>query len=366
MPITIEVDGVEYGNFTNASVNIALDTLANDFTFDAVTPEDSFLPFFGGESCRILVDGNVVQTGFIENIEGSYSGESHIVNISGRDKTADLIDSTIGALNDIRAPITLKELIERVIAHIGSDIQVVDNTSPEPFNKAEDIVAATPGDNAFAFIEGYAQKRQVLLTSNADGNVVITNSEPTRSTGALQHVIGVDDNNVLNASWSYRTGGLFNKYIQLGQQDPVALTIAGSTTDDGIVSQGGQATDNSGAMKDRGRQLVMVADKGFSQEQLQKRAEWSKKIRNARSTLYSATVQGFSDEKGNIWAINQLVPVVDEFADINRELLINTITFAYGAEIGSLTTLGFVEANAYRLLTQEPVPVGTDQDAFIL
>lgn len=363
MPVTIEVNGVEYSNFTNASANIALDTLANDFTFDAVSPDDFFLPFKGGEACRILVDGNVVQTGFIENIEGSYSGDSHVVNISGRDKTADLIDSTIGALNDIRAPITLKELIERVIAHIGSDIQVVDNATPEPFNKAEDIVASTPGDNVFAFIEGYAQKRQVLLTSNADGNVVITNSEPTRSTGAVQHVIDADDNNVVNASWSYRTGGLFNKYIQLGQQDPVALNLGGSTTDDGIISQGGRATD-SGIRA--GRQLVVVADKGFSQDQLQKRAEWSKKIRRARSTVYSATVQGFSDKEGNIWAINQLVPVVDEFADINRNLLINTITFAFGTEIGSITTLGFVEANAYKLLTQEPVPVGTDQDAFIL
>lgn len=362
MPINIEVDGTEYTNFTTATVNIALDTLANDFSFEAVTQKDFFLPFKGGEACRILVDDEVVLTGYIESIEGNHSATSHSIAITGRDRTADLIDSTLSALNDIRAPITLKELIERVIEHIGSDLKVIDNANPEPFNKAEDIAVPTPGDNAFVFVEGYAQKRQVLLTSDADGNIVITNSEPTRSTGFIQHALNSDDNNVVNASWSYNAIALFNKYIQLGQQDPVALSFGDSTSQDGVISQNSEAIDDSIR---EGRQLAVVADKGFSKEQLQKRADWSKKIRAVRSTVYSATVQGFRDQDKNLWAINQLVPVVDIFADINREQLVNTLSFSFSAS-GSLTTIGFVEPDAYQLLTQEPKPVGTDQDAFKL
>ena len=362
MPINLEVDGVEYSNFTDATVNIALDTLANDFNFEAVSSEDSFLPFKGGEACVVVIDGERVLTGFIESIDGRHSAIEHRISISGRDKTGDLIDSSIGALNDIRAPITLKQLIERVIKHIGADITVIDTVSPEPFNKAEDIMSPSPGDNAFEFIEGYAQKRQVLLTSNADGNVVITNSNAVKGTGKIQHAIATQGNNVIDATWSYRTTDLYNKYIQLGQQDPVALDFGEATTDDGIIAQDSSSIDSSIR---EGRQLVSVADKGFSKDQLQKSAEWSKKVRRARSTVYSSQVQGFRGIGGDVWAVNEIVPVVDDFADINRELLVNTVSFAYSTR-GSLTTLGFVEKNAYILLAQEPVPVGTDQDTFKL
>lgn len=363
MPINLEVNGTEFTNFTHASVTVALDTLANDFSFLAVLPAGEQLPFKGGEECTVIVDGELVLTGTIEDIGGSYDAGSHGITISGRDKTGDLIDSSINIMDDIRAPITLKQVIEKVIEHIGADITVIDNATPEPFNKAEDIVSPKPGDNAFSFIEGYAQKRQVLLTSNAEGNIVITNSQATSGGGVLQNAVKAEINNILAATWSYTTSGLFNKYVQKGQLDPVALDFGESKSDDGVVSQEGETLD---ANIREGRQLVMVSDKGFSRAQLQTRAEWSKKIRQARSVTYSCTVQGFQNSGNVLWKLNTLVPVFDAFADIDRELLVNTITFSYGIETGSVSSLGFVEANAYELQLTEPKPVGTNQDAFIL
>lgn len=361
MPINLEVNGVEYTNFTRATATIALDSLANDFSFEAVMPAGQQLPFKGGERCRVVVDGVLQVTGWIESINGSCSADEHTISISGRDRTSDLIDSDIDVMDDIRAPVSLQQLIARVVAHIGSDLLVVDNAKPAAFNVAEDIAAPSPGDNAFAFVEGYAQKRQVLLTSNADGDVVITKSQPTQSKGVLQNAVGGINNNIISSAWSFTGTDLFNKYVQRGQLDPVALDFGDAESSDGVVSQYGFSSDSSVR---KGRQRVDVAEKGFSTEQLKTRASWSKKIRKSRSVAYACTVQGFRNSGGQLWAVNTLVPVYDEFADIDRLLLLNSITFAQDGQ-GSVSSLGFVEAYAYALQTSEPRPVGTNQDAFI-
>ena len=361
MPINLEVNGNEYTNFTEAGVTLALDTLANDFSFSAALPEGEKLNIKGGDACTVIVDGELVLTGYVENITGHYTATGHNVVITGRDKTSDLIDSSIDVIDDIRDSVTLKEIIEKVITHIGSDIAVVNDATPAPFNKAEDIIAPLPGENAFLFVEQYAQKRQVILTSNANGDVVITNSQETSGGGLLQNAVKSDTNNIIEASWSYMAGNLFRKYINKGQLDPGALDFAGAKSEDGLVSQRGESEDIDIR---GGRQLVTVLSKGFSDDQLLERAKWSKKIRQSRSIAYSCHVQGFTNTAGKLWAANTVVSVFDDFADINQDLLINSVQFLYGAA-GSRTLLTLVPAGAYELQLKEPVGVGTNQDAFI-
>ena len=115
------------------------------------------LPFKGGESCRVLVSDEPVLTGFIEVVEVSYDGSDHILNVSGRDKTGDLLDSSLDQFDDIRGDeLSLKQVIESVISHLGLSITVTDEVNPPLFNSAEDIAAPEPGDNAFEFIERYS------------------------------------------------------------------------------------------------------------------------------------------------------------------------------------------------------------------
>lgn len=362
MPITLQVGGVEYTNFISATASVALDTLANDFSLQAVLPAGGSFPIPLGSACTVQVDGRRVVTGYVESITGNYDANSHVVVLTGRDRTADLLDSSIGVLDDIRAPITLKSIIEKVVAHIGSDLLVIDEATPEPFNEAEDLVKSEPGENAFQFVEAYAQKRQVILTSNADGNVVITNSSTVSSGAVLQNSTTSAGNNIVSAQWSALAGDLFNKYILKAQLDVVALDLSGASSDAGLVSQQGIATDKDVRA---GRQMVTVDDKGFSNDQLKSRAEWSKKIRQSRSLLYNCTVSGFTNSVGDVWDVNKLVTVVDAYADVDRDLLLNSITYVFDAQ-GSVSHLAFVPANAYKILLNEPVPVGSNQSTFKL
>lgn len=352
----LEVDGVQYTNFTAASCELRLDSLSNTFRFDAVAPNGQPLPFKGGEECKVIVDDETVLTGFIEVVAVNYDGTNHTISVSGRDKTADLLDSTIDEIDDIRGDgLTLKALIEKVIETLGLDIQVIDEVNPAPYNAAEDLAAPEPGDNAFQFIEKYTRKRQVLLTSNGDGNIVIAANSGQSAEGAVQHVIGAEDNNVMSSSFSYDTTGRFNAYKFSSGLNPVALNLAGDTDLASLVNQGAGVFDNDIRA---GRQLIIISESPFSDGNCEDRAKWEADIRRARGLVYSATVPGFrvAGTEGALWQINRIYQIVDDFVGKIEPMLCNSVTFTFDVGTGRNTTLGFVGEKAYTLFL-EPDPL---------
>jgi len=355
MTIKLEVDGIQYENFTAASCEIRLDALSNTFSFEAAAADGALLPFKGGESCRVIVNEIPVLTGSIEIVDVSYDAADHIITIQGRDKTGDLLDSNINKIPDLRAPITLKQIIEKVISNIGADIQVIEDVETEPFSAAQDIAAPEPGDNAFEFIEKYSRKRQVLLTSDGDGNIVITDGSGEEAIGSIQHIIGAEDNNVIASSFSFDTTGRYNIYKFASQLNPVALNLAGDTALTSVANQGGGASDPDIRI---GRQLVLVSEAPNSDDQNEKRAKWEANIRKARGLVYSATVPGYQvdniDPDSELWQINKLYQIVDDYLGKSEPMLCNTVTFTLDTEGGEQTSLSFVDEKAYSLDLEKP------------
>jgi len=349
----LEVNGIQYGRFTSASAVISLDTIARGFSFTAVSTDGLSLPFKGGEACRVIVDGTPVIDGFIEVVNVDYDAKSHTITVEGRGKTGDLIDSSLAG-KEINPPISLKKIIEDVIAEIGLDIAVIDNTAIEDFNEAEDKLGPAVGENAFKFIERLARKRQVLLTSNGDSDVVITRSEPDEIFVNLQNVVQSNENNIISSSVSYDRTKRFRDYLVKSQQNTSSLVFSGNVDLSDVVEQGGSALDDEVRA---GRQLVIKAEKASSNDQATERAIWEANIRRTRSQVYSATVNEYRTKAGELWSTNKLVTIRDEFADINARMLINSIEFGFGVSTGRQTVLGFVDKNAYKVEISEPQPV---------
>ena len=351
MSIELQVEGKRYTQFSSAVVGLRLDALSNTFDFQATSQDGNPLPFVGGESCKVIVDGEPVLSGFIEIVEVDYASDFHNISISGRDKTGDLLDSTLDSISDINAPITMKQLVERIISELGLDIEVIDNANPEPFNQAEDIASPEPGQNAFSFLEQYSRKRQVLLSSNGDGNIVITKSSGEFVNSPLRHKIGSDENNIISGSVSYDTTGRYNLYKFTSALNPIALNFAGVVPISDVVDQKGQIND-SGVRA--GRQLILISEEAFSDSQNESRARWEANIRKSRGRVYSVVVDGFRGLAGSLWGTNTVVSVVDEFSGIDANMLINSVTFADNLDSGGTTTIGLVDRNAYTLSLEEP------------
>lgn len=362
--IGVQVNGTQYTDFVKVSVTLSLETLANDFSLTA-SAVGSFPPLRRGDLIVITVDDDTVLTGAIDEVTGQDQDRRHLIAYTGRDKTGDLLDSQINVINDLRASenLTLKSIIETVIAHLGLDLAVEDDLSPAPFNAAEDIIAPKVGQSAFELIAGYAAKRQALLSSTREGNILITQSSPTDSGAVVQRLQGADDNNILIQDWTINASRLHNKYIRRGQIDLLALNLAGFFGSETVENQGAEAINPDVR---EGRQSVVVELNSYSSAQLRDRAKWASQLAKAKATRFNCTVRGHQMPQGGVWRINTLVQVNSDVANISRKMLTNTITFTQGEGQPTVTVLGFVERNVYtineKVLAQQPA--GSLNDAF--
>lgn len=352
MSILLRVNGTVYTNFLSATVQLRLDTLCNIYAFTMVAEEGNPLPFKKGDACEVQIDDDIVVTGNIEILSVDYSATSHTISITGRDKTGDIVDSSLQKLPAITAQtITLKQIIELIIDTLGANITVIDNVNPDPFKNTINLFNVESGDNAWQFIQDKARQRQVLLTSNAQGDIVITRAEPTvLPNGVLQNTLNAGDNNILKGRVLYDDTNRFNFYVLTSQLGLVPVARSGVADNSKIVDQVGSARDTEIR---RGRQLVLVAEGPFPIITNNDRSLWEANIRKARGTVYTVTVQGFRIG-GTLWAINNLVDVNDVFAGISGQMLINAVTFNLSVAGGSTTELSLVEKNSYELTLQEP------------
>ncbi len=355
--IELAVNGESYTDFLSVQANLVYDSMANDFTFTG-SANGTAPDFVEGDAVTIVVDGELILTGYIEEVSGTDQEGSHTVTYTGRDRTGDFIDGCIDIMDDLRASntLTVKSIIEAVISHLGLDLAVIDTSSAEPFNSAEDIVAPEVGENALEFVTKYAKKRQVILSSTGDGDILIAQNTPTESGAVLQRLQGSETNNILTQNWSRRSSERFNKYVSRGQLDPVALNQAGSSTSSGIENQSGAATDSAVRA---GRQKVIVESQSYSAAQLAMRAAWMRQLSTAKAVQFSCTAQGHRNSEGDLWQPNVLVQINSDVAGITQSMLLNSVGFFQAEGSPTVSSLGFVEKDIYTvdaaILAQKPV-----------
>lgn len=345
-------DGTRYSDFITITVEKRLDSLSRSFSVELGVKAGNSLPFKGGEACSIYVGDQKLLTGHIEIVGASYSAEGeHAVLMQGRSLVGDLLDSNLGPISDIKSPITLKQVIEKVIDHLGMSISVIDNANPEPFIKSEDIVAPEPGERSFDFIEKYSRKRQVLLTDDPEGNIVIQSTDAPFVNHPLVNVEGGTGNNIIQGQFQYNGTGRFQTYKFTSALNPVALNFVSQSDLGAVVDQNGEATDLEIS---RPRQMVMIPEASATSKNCQDRAQWEASIRKTRSISYSVNVDGFLTYDGEMWELNRKVSVLDEFAGIDSTMLVNTVSYHQNLDKGSITTLGLVNPNSYSLSLSEP------------
>ena len=358
--ISLEVNGQPYDNFKSLSFSRSLETLCGQFSFVATSEQISQFPIKRRSSARVLVNGFPLITGFIDAQTPFISSGENVVNIQGRDKTEDFLDSTLNAGSvELSAGVTLKEVIERTVAALGQTLTVIDAVGTlEPFNEAEDLVSAEAGQNAFKFVEMFCRKRQVLLTTDGNGNIVITRSSKEFINYRILNRKGDDEatqfNNVKTATVSYDDSKRFNKYIVVSQQNPIALNFSGDVDLGDVVSVESDVVIDKEIRE--GRVLHIVAEKSSAPENAKKRAQWEANFRKAQSRKYRSTTDDFLiPGTTQPFPINRLVNVIDDDNDISAEMLIESIGLSLIVSGGTETSFSLVERDAYTLKLEEPI-----------
>lgn len=352
MSISLEVGGMRYYDFTAVTVERALDQISGTFTFEAVTsPEDPF-PIPRGEACAVYVNDTVVMTGFVDIIEVDYNYSTHTISIQGRDKTADIVDSMLDGKLEFKAPITLDEVVQKTLDDIeASDVQVKNQVPGlAPYTKKE-LVSGKIGMGAFEFMDRYASKRQVILTTDGEGNIVITRASEELTDIVFRNIIADRNNNIQSAQVKFDDSERYNQYKFYAQDNHAADPNSPDTPAKGAHYSSEYTDPNIRAS----RKYRAIGEGSQGEDKLMDRATWEGNIREAKSFLYTVTMAGHSpySHDGEPYQPNTLVTVEDEFADVFADLLIVRVTHRLDLTSGSTTELEMMTRGAYLLLKQE-------------
>ncbi len=348
MSLRIKLNGEEYTNWTRATLSRSLETCSGGFSFTSTANEKSVFPIKRGDRVQISIDNQDGLNGFVEKIGGGYTAVSHEIIVSGRDKTGDFIDSSVRSIKEFTGAISLIDIIRNVLRSLGqTGISVIDNTSGIETFKNSDISSAEVGKNAFEFCELYARKRQVFLSTDGKGNILLTRANSEVAPVKLQNILNGKDNNITSADFDFDDTKRFGVYEVKSQLNPYFLETG--DTPGNIVSQSGQANDSDIRST---RYLEINSEESSESQTCKDRANWQSNIRRARSMTYSPIVPVHS-LNGYLLAPNVLMEVNDVFANIQATLLVRSVVYSESNTEGSKTQLDMTYRDAYTLQAEQ-------------
>lgn len=363
--ITLIVNGSEFEGFTRINASRSYSAVPGSFSFVATTsPEDlTTFPIAEGDACKVMIDGAAFITGYVDQIEVSHSDDAHEIAVQGRSRIADLTDSTMDGTFEIKGPMPLNAALKQIITLAGiPEISVIDNTGGglTPFT-LDDNLSGKIGDQVWSLMASLAIKKSVLLTEDGDGNVVITRGEGETISDQLIKIPDGAENNIKNSSVRHSMRERFYKYLVVSQDDSASMA---NITINNLVAT--ETTDKLGIAFDSEmrstRNQCLMAEKASNPADCIERATWQANYNAVKSFSYSCQVQGFTTDSGEPFAPGMMPHVIDEFMQIDSDLIIDSVELSYSQDDGSNTALTFVLPDAFTLQATTPQPSNSGND----
>lgn len=333
--VVLNVGGVRYDGWTEIRVQRSIEQIAGQFSLSVTerwSDNSEPLPIRPGAPCQVLIDNAPVITGHVDDVEVAYDATSHSISVSGRDRTADLVDCSVPVKGGTLVGQTLLSAARRLCEPFA--IKVVSEVAE---GGAFRVVRNNPGESVFERLDAGAKVRAVLLITGGEGNLVITRASAER----IPAVMWLGDN-VLACSARFSHKDRFRDYTVGGQQEAQDLEVDGEQA----FKLTGTAHD---AFVDRHRPLYISTDNLNGNADARRRAEWERNVRFGRSQALQYTVNGWEYEPGKLWPINRMVAVRDELLGLDVDRLITGVEFSLGAD-GERTVLTLMPREAFELL----------------
>ena len=331
--ISLHVNGSKYKNWKQLSVNTSMTNISGAFRVsltESIKLPIKKIEFWGGEKCELYLNDQIVISGYVDQIEHSYTATTHSITISGRDKTADLADCTLDDGPYSYSNIKLDKLANQLVKKFGIGVNVL--TAPEKVFKTFEI---EQGETIFEALERAAKFCSVLLMTDHKGNLVIDRAGRTHAKTEL-----VEGVNIIEASATYSFNERFSNYYVRGQQP---------NTDDTFGSAAAEVEGKSyDKVIKRYRPKVIISEGAVDIKTATERAAWQANINAAKSSVCTIKVKGWEQSENRLWRENERVKVnAPQIRVFNKELLISEVAYSLDFDGGQNTTLSLVGKNAF-------------------
>jgi len=333
--VILRVNGRDWGGWTRVQISAGIERLARDFHVDITRqwPGESgsaSLPprLQKGDAVEVLVGEDKVLTGWIEATPIRYDAHRVHVGISGRSKTADLIDCA--------APVTVftGKTLYQIATALAKPFGINAISQGAPTQPLQEV-QADYGETVHEVLNKALGLQQALAWDDEHGNLLIGRVGSARATTAL-----VWGENILSGDTEQSIRDRFSEYHVAGQRS-------------GDDADFGDATLTALRAKAKDRQITRYRPQHIQQSgqatgaSCRQRAEFEAQQRAARTEETTYTVQGWRQGNGSLWQPNQRVIVFDPVLGVHhRELVIGEVVYTQN-EGGTLCQLRVAPEAAY-------------------
>jgi prophage tail gpP-like protein len=284
------------------------------------------LQFKPGDSCTILLGGQLGVTGIITQRQVAYAASEHGVQLSGVGvqwaASTSSVPSEKGQNNFDNMPISA--IFQKVVASVGGSPQVIGKPSDMKFENMQ----SQPGELVFDFLDKIARMRNAKLGSDHLGNLLLIGEYSPPITQQL-----IEGQNIEKMQCIFSSEFLYNEY-KLNSQAPVRDDKSASQSAEVMVTAAG---DLPGKFM---RKLEIPAEHpSMTVPEAQMRAQYEALERTGTKVTANVTVQGWLRDGQNLWRCGDGVVVNSPMCPLALTMLIKTATFTQDNKGGTITQL---------------------------
>ncbi len=330
--VILRIGGVNWEGWKSVEVTRQVDAAAGSFSLGLADKWriDQMAPAIAaGMACEVLTGGGSLISGYIDNLTINFSPSDHGLTVSGRDKTADLVDCSAVHEPGFFKNQTVDQLAQTLAGPFGVSVKM-EAEAGEPI----EVFKLEEGETAFMAVDRAARMRGLLPTPDGRGGLSLGRPGQRRSSTALRQ-----GENVKEGSVTYDVSDRYSDYTCKGQKrgtddeyGECCCAVKGEGQDGGI---------------DRYRPLIVRPETQVTAEDAEQRAKWEASTRAARGVTASVTVQGWRQNGGQLWEAGLLVFCDLPFLHLSRDLMIAKVTFSLSMDGGTTTSLDLKDPKAF-------------------
>lgn len=319
--LTLTIGKVNWVGWQRVQLTRSMDTVPANFDV-VVTEKYPRLPDINikpGDECSVKIGSDLVLTGYIDRYEVVISAREHTVHISGRSKSADLVDCAafVGGQDPNAEKYavdgSVREIIEKLAAAYSIHVTAQAGDGPNITGFAINF-----GETPWEIIDRFTKIAAMVAYDMPDGSLMLAQAGDEKMASGFEQGVNVEQ-----AQVQFSMDQRFSIYE--GFQTPSAIFSMG----------GGGTTPPQAIERDEGvprfRKRIIVSELPAPGGGLlvQKLVEWEKNRRWGRSQAVTVTCDSWRDTSNNLWAPNHSAPVNIPAVKIsNVTWIIGTVTYS--------------------------------------
>lgn len=339
--VSLTVNGDQYAGWKSVRIEAGVQRVARSFELsvtDHWPGNNQLRRIQPGDLCEVRIGDDLVCTGHVDATPVNYDASAITVMIRGRSKTGDLVDCSAEHQQAQYRANTVDAIARQLAAQYGIAV-ITEAAVGEPLADHQ----IQQGESAFESLDRLAKLRQILMTDNAAGDLVLA-SPGSGGTAASALALGV---NVLSASAGFDYTEVYSDYTVKGQHSRMG------NDEDWAANTSAHMSQSLGAAHDAGikrRRVLLVRQSGQADANAcQQRADYEQSVRAAKAGEIRYRVAGWRQADGSLWRPNQTVNVNDSIMRITADRLITEVVWSLD-EGGMMTEM--VVMPAAGLLTE--------------